>query len=328
MTAALEQVRGRWLIERPKYEALCKRVEKEIRSRCQSRGLNCHITSRTKETDSLIKKVLRKQYGDPYQEMHDKAGVRVVCTYRDSLESLSNIIYELFEVCAFEDKTSSLEIDQFGYSGIHFEICLRSEDIEGTDDHDLSGLLCEVQLQTRAQSLWADISHELAYKPSQEPPKEVKRMIHLQGALVELFDNQVAEARRKMSNLPGFPELQMLDALDRHYYRLTIKEYDRQLSLHILENLRQLLPEGGLEAFAASLDTFMESKKDTIDVVFADYARDDSVTPLLFQPESLFVFMCMEDDIYSLKEIWGQFLPLEFLQELADIWGTDIGTIE
>ncbi len=252
----------------------------------------------------------------------------MVCTYSDSLKLFKELIFELFDICSYEDKTASLASDQFGYSGIHFEVQLSAENLDQCQTDELAGLLCEIQLLTRAQSLWADVSHELAYKPSQEPPPDIRRLIHLQSALVELFDNQIAEARRVMLGLSGFPERQILDALDRHYFRLTAREYDRELSLHILEHIHVLLSEDELDNFTNDLDDFIESKKDMIDSVFRDYANDDSVTPLLFQPESLFVFMCMERNPFLLKNTWGQFLPLEYLQYLADVWGVDIGTIE
>ena len=75
------------------------------------------------------------------------------------------------------------------------------------------------------------------------------------------------------------------------------------------------------------LCSFVERKHETLTTVFRDYADDDRRNPLLFQPESIVIFMCLERDRFNLKRIWEEFLPIELLQGLAEVWGVDIGTI-
>ncbi len=323
---ALETVRTQWKENRPKYEALCKKVAYMLKAETQKCGFDCDISFRAKEIDSLIRKVLRKKYADPYNEVSDKAGVRVVCTYRDSLEQLTDIVEQGFEVCGKEDKAAELEFDKLGYPGIHFAIKLQSDCL--AENNELDGLICEIQLLTRAQSLWADISHELAYKPTQPPPYEVQRAIHLQSALVEIFDSQMTEARKVMLELPGGLEMRMLEELDSHFFRFTAAKYDRELSLMILNGLQAMFLEEDLDAFGCLIAHFVESKKDTLEYVFKAYADDDRRSPLLFQPESIVIMFCMERNAFKLKETWGRFMPLDLLQGLADAWGMeDIGKV-
>ena len=322
----LEALRTKWKAERSKYKALCAEVMSVLRTATQNRGINCDISYRTKETDSLLKKVLRKNYSDPYSEIRDKAGVRIICTYRDSLTLLADIVRHNFEVFDQEDKGAELEYYELGYPGIHFDIRLQSN-CSG-ENKELAGLICEIQLLTRAQSLWADISHELAYKPAQVPPDEVRRAIYLQSALVEIFDNQMTEARSVMRGLPGGREMRMLDELDKHFFRFTAAKYNRELSLMILDGLLTMFSEDEIDGFGYLIDCFVESKNDLLDHVFAEYANDERRSPLLFQPEVIVIFMCMERDVFKLKQTWGTFMPIELLESLADAWGvTDIGKI-
>ena len=307
------------------YESLCQNIKNKVEVEVGRRGISCDIYARTKEPDSLLKKALRKNYDDPYEGIQDKAGVRVVSTYQDSLLQLEDIIKGQFEVCNYENKSIALGYDRLGYPGIHFEVKLRPE-TEGADSK-LSGMICEIQLLTRAQSLWADISHELAYKPAQEPPDEIKRAINLQCALVELFDNQMTQARKLILDLQGFQEANMLDALDKHFFRFTAEQYDRELSLHIIDRLRPMFSSDDLQVFGNLLDAFVEQKKEVIDTVFKSYADDSRRNPLLFQPESILIFMCMDRDVFRLKELWRQFYPLDLLQGLAETWGLDIGVV-
>ena len=317
----LEALRTRWLAERPKYDALCAEVTSVLQAATQGRGINCDICSRTKEVDSLLKKVLTKNYLDPYNDIRDKAGVRIICTYRDSVTQLAEMFSELFEVLNREDKAAELQFDELGYPGIHFDIKLQMKCLGR--NNELAGLICEIQLLTRAQSLWADISHELAYKPAQSPPYEVKRAIYLQSALVEIFDSQMTEARKVMIDLPGGREMRVLDELDRHFFRFTAAKYNRELSLMILDGLLAMFSEEDIDGFAHMVDSFVECNWDLLDQIFAQYANDDRRSPLLFQPESILIFLCMERNIFELKHTWGQFMPLDLLEGLAEVWGAD-----
>ncbi len=280
------------------------------------------VHARPKEVASFLKKALRKQYSKPYEEIRDKAGVRVVCTYYDSLAELEVIVRESFVVHTCENKTLGLEYDQLGYLGIHFEVSLPEKTPASNDQHQ--GLICEIQLHTRAQNIWADISHELSYKPSQPPPTEVKRRIYRLVALAEIFDDEVAQARKEMLSLSGFQEARMLEQLDRHYYRFTAKTYDRELSLEILSGLQELLSDEEMRAFGPLLDSFVERNAAKLEEIFGQYANDERCNPLLFQPETLLVFERLERDMFHLKETWAKLLSLDLLESLATIWGTSV----
>ena len=312
-----------WLEERPKYELLCKHVEGILDKAIRKEGIVCHIYSRTKEPSSLLKKVLRKDYSEPYEEIRDKAGVRVVCTYRETLPELESIIRKCFRVCHYEDKSLGLGYDRLGYLGIHFEVKCQ-EHTEGVPEEILD-LVCEIQLLTRGQSLWADVSHEFAYKAAQEPPDAIKRAIHLQEALVELFDIQASRIRDELLHSEGFQESRILQSLDKHYVRLTATPYDRELSLSIIEKLLVLFSEQERERLDLLLEQFITDKLSTIKLVFEQYPKDDDRSLLLFQPECLLIYMCMTRNMFELKRIWAQFAPLGLLRNLADILGENIG---
>ena len=94
----LETLREKWLDERELYEQLCHRVKYTLEEKTRLSGIACIVSSRTKEVASLLKKAIRKSYADPYHEIKDKAGVRVICTYSASLPRLEEIIRESFIV--------------------------------------------------------------------------------------------------------------------------------------------------------------------------------------------------------------------------------------
>ena len=127
---------------------------------------------------------------------------------------------------------------------------------------------------------------------------------------------------------PGFQEAVMLADLERYFYQLTAETSDRELSLYILGALKPLFQEAELDGFEALVEEFVGSRWGDLDHVFREYAETSRRSPILFQPESIGIFMCLERDIFSLKEAWGQVLPLDELQVLADVWASDIGIID
>src|SRR4029077_19626911 len=132
---------------------------------------------------------------------------------------------------------------------------LRPEDVPA--DSGLNEALAEIQIHTRAESAWADASHDITYKAALDLPKPLTRRITRLLALVELFDDQLSVAQHELLALPGFPAARMLVALDRLFLPLGRRDFDRQLSLEVLEHLRPLYTEPEQIGFPQLLGTFV-----------------------------------------------------------------------
>lgn len=322
--ATLEALRVRWTAERPLYESYQQYIERCLNAEAMQRGLSCRIEVRTKEIKEFLKKALRKNYASPYDDIRDKVGGRVVVTYEEDLRTAEEFVNRRFRIVSREDKTLTLEYDKLGYLGIHLEVEPLAEYLS-TDTMRFSGLVCEIQLRTKAQDLWATISHMLAYKPAQDTPPDVMRRIYRLAALVELFDDQVSGVRGTIMSQPGYQEAQLLDQLERHYYRLTAKTYDRALSLDVIEKLGDLLSAEDVRRFDNLMAAFVERNANKLDMIYRDYRDDDrSVTLFLFQPESLLIWERLEHDAFRLKDTWVRTLPLQLLEYLATIWGRSV----
>ena len=77
------------------------------------------VNGRVKEFDSFMEKSRRKNFQNPFLEVNDIVGIRVICLYRDDIEKIKNVVRDTFEVISDDDKTDSKESDRFGYSGSH-----------------------------------------------------------------------------------------------------------------------------------------------------------------------------------------------------------------
>ena len=128
--------------------------------------------------------------------------------------------------------------------------------------------------------------------------------------------------------LPGFQEALMLEELEKHFYRFTAEEFDRELSLYILEALKPLFPGAELDGFKALLDDFVSRRESDLAHIYKEYSGDAYRSPILFQPEAIAIFMCMERDRFLLTAAWEKILPIQELQRLADVWVVDLGEVD
>src|SRR5215203_4503052 len=89
----------RFIDRQPDYEKLCAEVAYILNRELNKREIEFStITYRAKTLDSFLEKIQRKSYNDPFAEITDFAGVRVVCLYIDDLPKLESVVDEHFEL--------------------------------------------------------------------------------------------------------------------------------------------------------------------------------------------------------------------------------------
>lgn len=133
------------------------------------------ITARVKSLDSFIKKLDRDgwpQFYYPTEVVHDLIGARVVCWFLDDCYGMLKFIEASHH---FKDLNTSkttvkdyIKEPQFaGYRAIH----VFRETVYDRVRREPAGLavrpegiICEIQIRTKLQDAWADITHEFFYK--------------------------------------------------------------------------------------------------------------------------------------------------------------------
>lgn len=294
-------------------------VEHRLQSELQRRGLgDVQVDARVKDVSSFVKKVLRKHYESPWDEIRDKVGVRLTATYASSVSQLEDLVRGSFTIHHHEDKRLALEPNRLDYLGTHFEASLPQ-----ADGSDFADIVFEVQVHTAAEGLWAGVSHELLYKAAEAPPSDVERSLYRLLALVELFDLEVTRARSTIMEQPGFPEAVVLQELDKHFFALTAHRSDPKLSRIVIDALRPLYSDEELDNYARLLGEFVATHRDKLRGLYEDYLEDDR-NPLMSQPESLLVFERMEHNFQAVPLVWVESLPDSLLQSFSEIWGTPI----
>lgn len=193
-----EALRTKYKESSPKYERLARNLRQAFETFLHDAGIEVlDVVYRVKDFNSFWDKIQRKGYKDPFQEMEDICGLRIICYYPSDLERIAQIIDTEFNVSESINKTTLLEPDRFGYRSLHFVLTVKKDWLKAPNYRGLNGLKAEVQVRTILSHAWADIEHKLAYKKTEHVPDRFKRKLSQLSALFEVADEQFDILRKE-----------------------------------------------------------------------------------------------------------------------------------
>lgn len=159
------------------------------------------ISSRVKDRDSLIVKILKKQAYSKLNDITDVVGCRIITYFNDEVDKVVRIINKEFDV----DKENTvdkrkLEYDKFGYSSYHFVVMLKKTRLKLIEFKEFKNLKFEIQVRTILQHSWAEIEHDIGYKSQISVPDDSKRrMFSRIAALLEVADIEFVNLRNDLN---------------------------------------------------------------------------------------------------------------------------------
>lgn len=161
------------------------------------------VEHRTKTVESFAEKVKRKGYANPFSEMTDLSGIRLITYYHDDVQRVASIIRKEFAVdlANSSDKIEELDVDEFGYRSLHFVVRLSECRRALPEWRKYDRLSAEIQVRSVLQHAWAAISHKLDYKRSSEAPPELRRSLFRLSALFELADDVFVSIRDRATTI-------------------------------------------------------------------------------------------------------------------------------
>lgn len=178
------------------YENAMHKVEKQVNSinsdyrEIYKEDLINHVVSRIKSPDSIVKKMKRKGYELTYQSLvenvHDIAGVRVICPFKTNVFDVVNIIKSFDEIRIIKEKDYITNPKKTGYSSYHMIVEVPVE----IDEMEIFAKV-EIQLRTMAMDFWATLEHELKYKSSGEISPKVSKDLVTYAKIINKIDNKL-----------------------------------------------------------------------------------------------------------------------------------------
>lgn len=195
-----EEWGDRYRVRRATYESMTTRLRALIADLIYDAGIGViQIEGRAKTVDSFVEKIGRKgkRYEDPFANMTDLVGLRIITYYREDVARIGKILKGEFKIDEKNsvDKIAGLAADRFGYLSVHYIVSLSPARQQLAEWRQYAGIRAEIQVRTALQHAWAAVQHKIDYKSSIEAPLELRRRLFRLSALFELADEQFSELR-------------------------------------------------------------------------------------------------------------------------------------
>ncbi len=261
--------------KRRNYKDFSLEIGRILSGGLASKKIKFHkVESREKSVDSFKKKSQKSngtgglKYSNPLEEITDLAGVRVILYTLEDVERAVAFVEENFSIDEKRDVGEERSNKgQFGYQSIHFLVRLSNDRANLIENSRYRGLVCEIQIRTVLQHAWAEIEHDIQYKPNEESESELSKIIarkflSLAGLLEiadrefqSLQDDQVKyEVQRDLTDQITRDAMHESAKEDRSGVRTIKQPEDTQI-----ENVRSLLMAG---KYAAAIRIYDEKIRD------------------------------------------------------------------
>lgn len=283
--------------------AVLSGIEKKLGTDGKLRNfLKVPAEPRVKETESFLAKALRrgKNYERPLEDITDKVGVRFVVLLSTELKTVQEVVESsaLWEA----DKSRDFEEERiarphhFDYQSVHYIVRARKP-LACVGVNGPAGTPCEVQVRTLLQHAYAELAHNLTYKPSLAVDREVNRTVANSMALMETTDELFVLAHNKVEAASA--ELRRVHEMAAEAYGTQVGRIpasDLRLCFSLLDPFRDLLPtltKEVLTAFLAENDFSPEK------------VRERAPLALLYQhPCALVVYWLVAEHPDLVPKLW------------------------
>lgn len=322
-----EEFLARWNQERPIYEKWGERVATRLIDDLQpliapistELFVKLPIKPRLKTGGSFVTKAFyntkrKKPYSNPYEEITDKVGVRIVVLLPTQISKVQAAL----EHCDLWDFSKDRDYEQeiaerpyvFEYQSVHYVVRAKADlDIDGTTVP--KGTPCEVQIRTILQHAHSELTHDTIYKPSVEKTSEMERAVSKAMALIEATSDYFDDVARLIERLVT-PARKLSEELAYLYQDVVgVPAEPTKAEALILEAFGSDDP-----AQLDKLRNFLNSKS-----FVAERIADRAKTKMLFrQPSILLVYHAVSNSPRQAATKW----PLT-ASELAPVYA-DLGT--
>lgn len=265
--------------------------------------LKVPATHRVKTIDSFIDKALyrKKNYSNPLADITDQVGVRfITLLYQDV--SLIREIIENFDGWLFslERNYESEGLEQpyyFDYQSVHYLVW--TEEPLLINGIEICNIKCEIQVRTLLQHAYAELTHDLIYKPEVMVPPEIKRVVGRSMALIETTDIMFEETAKTVRKEIAFMNQAICELVDVcNDFKLPITN-NKHLNASLFYNIENLLCDDILYKFKQAI-TFADNP-----IITATKHLMSNYDELIFkQPIIPLVLYLIQNKSATLYEKW------------------------
>ena len=158
------------------------------------------VKSRIKSPQSIASKLEKKKlpvtFDSMVENLHDIAGVRVICPYISDIYSVRDMLLKQPDITLLEEKDYIKNPKESGYRSLHLVIEIPVYLSEST--HNVK---VEIQLRTIAMDFWACLEHELHYKTTTNVPESIRRELFRVAETIAMTDREMEEIAIELQNM-------------------------------------------------------------------------------------------------------------------------------
>jgi len=159
-----------------------------------------HIESRLKSLPSIIHKL--RNTGSPLsisvakKEIHDIAGVRVVCRYVEDIFRIADVLLSQDDISLIEKKDYIANPKPNGYRSLHIVV-----DVPVYMSQGKLFIPVEIQIRTVAMDFWATLEHGIRYKTREEVPAYISDELRQCADVITQTDYKMQEIFQALHRL-------------------------------------------------------------------------------------------------------------------------------
>ncbi|MBS7260399.1 MAG: GTP pyrophosphokinase family protein, partial [Treponema sp.] len=158
------------------------------------------VKSRIKSPDSIAKKLEKKHipvtFDGMIENLHDIAGVRVICPYIADIYTVRDILLKQPDLTLLEEHDYIENPKESGYRSLHIVVSIP---VYLTDS--VQNVKVEIQLRTIAMDFWASLEHELHYKNEAKVPDSIRRELFRVAETIAMTDREMQEIALELREL-------------------------------------------------------------------------------------------------------------------------------
>ncbi|MBQ1327859.1 MAG: GTP pyrophosphokinase family protein [Eubacterium sp.] len=155
------------------------------------------IETRLKNPLSIVDKMVKRNVPLTVENMErditDIAGIRVVCSFKEDLYKLADLLVEQDDVLLLSRKDYIKNPKDNGYRSLHLLLDIPIFLAEGKKHMKI-----EVQFRTIAMDFWASVDHKLKYKKEVKCPEEVQDRLKRCADILSGLDDEMEAVRKKI----------------------------------------------------------------------------------------------------------------------------------
>lgn len=182
---------------RTKFEVL----DTEFKVRYQRNPISS-IHTRLKSHSSIMEKMARKNLPitkeSIEENLHDIAGVRVICSYTDDIYRIADALTQQDDIELISKKDYIANPKPNGYRSLHLIVSVPIFFAESTKK-----VHAEIQIRTIAMDFWASLEHQIKYKKKIENPEEIAQQLKKCSDVIYYTDSMMQKIREQIDSEQG-----------------------------------------------------------------------------------------------------------------------------